>query len=76
MAYYKLNQAIHTAIVALADNGALSEVHARLIERNIRRAGVNNVIEGMKRPMTADFGLYWSINTATVADLVTQDLDA
>ncbi|KIX18570.1 MULTISPECIES: GntR family transcriptional regulator [Paracoccus] len=33
MAYYKLNQAIHTAIVALADNGALSEVHARLQTR-------------------------------------------
>lgn len=31
--YYKLNQAIHTAIVALADNGALSEVHARLQTR-------------------------------------------
>ena len=33
MAYYKLNQAIHTAIVALADNGALCEVHARLQTR-------------------------------------------
>ncbi|MBK4218219.1 GntR family transcriptional regulator [Paracoccus caeni] len=31
--YYKLNQEIHTAIVALADNGALSEVHARLQTR-------------------------------------------
>lgn len=31
--YYKLNQTIHVAIVALADNGALSEVHARLQTR-------------------------------------------
>lgn len=30
LAYYKLNQAIHTAIVALADNGSISEVHSRL----------------------------------------------
>ncbi len=27
---------------------------------------VNNVIDGMKREMTADFGLYWSINTVMV----------
>ena len=33
LAYYKLNQAIHSAIVALADNGALSEVHSRLQTR-------------------------------------------
>lgn len=33
LAYYKLNQAIHTAIVALADNGALSDVHARMQTR-------------------------------------------
>lgn len=33
LAYYKLNQAIHTGIVALADNGSLSEVHARLQTR-------------------------------------------
>lgn len=30
LAYYKLNQAIHSAIVALADNGPLSDVHGRL----------------------------------------------
>ncbi len=34
---------------------------------------VNNVIEGMKRPMTADFGLYWSINTIMVN--MAQELD-
>ncbi|HEY4615077.1 MAG TPA: penicillin-binding transpeptidase domain-containing protein, partial [Citricoccus sp.] len=34
---------------------------------------VNNVIEGMKRPMTADFGLYWSINTVMVN--MAQELD-
>ncbi|CAM3577106.1 GntR family transcriptional regulator [Paracoccus nototheniae] len=33
LAYYKLNQAIHTAIVALAGNEALSDVHARLQTR-------------------------------------------
>ncbi len=33
LAYYKLNQDIHTAIVALVDNGALSEVHGRLQTR-------------------------------------------
>lgn len=33
LAYYKFNQAIHTGIVALADNIALSEVHARLQTR-------------------------------------------
>ncbi|QDA36985.1 GntR family transcriptional regulator (plasmid) [Paracoccus liaowanqingii] len=33
LAYYKVNQAIHTGIVALADNVALSEVHARLQTR-------------------------------------------
>lgn len=33
LAYYKLNQAIHTAIVALGDNGALADVHARLQTR-------------------------------------------
>lgn len=30
LAYYKLNQAIHSAIVALAENEALSDVHGRL----------------------------------------------
>lgn len=30
LAYYKLNQDIHTAIVALVGNGALSDVHGRL----------------------------------------------
>ncbi|MDI3329584.1 MAG: transglycosylase domain-containing protein [Micrococcus sp.] len=34
---------------------------------------VNNVIDGMKRPMTADFGLYWSINTVMVN--MAQELD-
>lgn len=34
---------------------------------------VNNAIEDMKREMTADFGLYWSINTATTA--VAEEID-
>ncbi|WP_246858554.1 transglycosylase domain-containing protein [Citricoccus sp. SGAir0253] len=34
---------------------------------------VNNVIGDMKRPMTADFGLYWSINTVMVN--MAQELD-
>ena len=34
---------------------------------------VNNAIDDMKREMTADFGLYWSINTATTA--VAEDTD-
>jgi membrane peptidoglycan carboxypeptidase len=34
---------------------------------------VNNVIDNMKRPMTADFGLYWSINTVMVN--MAQELD-
>jgi DNA-binding GntR family transcriptional regulator len=33
MGYYKLNQSIHSAIVDLADNGALAEVHGRLQTR-------------------------------------------
>lgn len=33
MGYYKLNQSIHSAIVLLADNGALAEVHGRLQTR-------------------------------------------
>lgn len=33
MSYYKLNQQIHTSIVALADNAALSDVHAILQTR-------------------------------------------
>ncbi|TJZ91390.1 GntR family transcriptional regulator [Paracoccus gahaiensis] len=33
LAYYKVNQAIHTGIVALARNEALSDVHARLQTR-------------------------------------------
>ena len=36
MAYYRLNQAIHSAIVALADNGALSEVHS-LLQTRLKR---------------------------------------
>lgn len=35
---------------------------------------VNNAIEDMKREMTADFGLYWSINTATTAVAEETDL--
>ena len=35
---------------------------------------VNNAIEDMKREMTADFGLYWSINTATTAAAEETDL--
>ncbi|WP_022871564.1 transglycosylase domain-containing protein [Yaniella halotolerans] len=35
---------------------------------------VNNAIEDMKRDMTADFGLYWSINTATTAVAEATDL--
>ncbi|WP_261624738.1 transglycosylase domain-containing protein [Nesterenkonia marinintestina] len=27
---------------------------------------INNVMDNSKRPMTADFGLFWSVNTATV----------
>jgi DNA-binding GntR family transcriptional regulator len=34
--YYKLNQAIHTAIVGLADNAALSDVHA-LLQTRLKR---------------------------------------
>lgn len=42
MAYYKLNQEIHVAIVALADNAALSDVHGILQTRlkRIRFIGV------------------------------------
>lgn len=35
---------------------------------------VNNAIEDMNREMTADFGLYWSINTATTAVAEETDL--
>lgn len=35
---------------------------------------VSNVIEDMKRPMTVDYGMYWSINTATVATAAEVDL--
>lgn len=35
---------------------------------------VNNAIDGMTREMTADFGLYWSINTATTAVAEETDL--
>lgn len=35
---------------------------------------VNNAIDDMKREMTADFGLYWSINTATTAAAEETDL--
>ncbi|MFD1881097.1 GntR family transcriptional regulator [Paracoccus pacificus] len=36
LAYYKLNQDIHTATVALADNAALSDVHA-LLQTRLKR---------------------------------------
>ncbi|MFC3567980.1 GntR family transcriptional regulator [Paracoccus simplex] len=36
LAYYKLNQGIHTAIVALADNAALADVHA-LLQTRLKR---------------------------------------
>ncbi|MFC7401248.1 transglycosylase domain-containing protein [Citricoccus sp. GCM10030269] len=35
---------------------------------------VRNAIAGMNKPMRADYGLYWSINTATVAAAYAQDL--
>ena len=35
---------------------------------------VDNVIDGMKREMTVDYGLYWSINTATTATAEAMDL--
>lgn len=35
---------------------------------------VNNAIDDMNREMTADFGLYWSINTATTAVAEETDL--
>ncbi|MCY1157477.1 MAG: penicillin-binding protein [Citricoccus sp.] len=37
---------------------------------------VRNAIADMNKPMRADYGLYWSINTATVAAAHTQDLCA
>lgn len=36
LAYYKLNQAIHSAIVALADNAALADVH-QLLQTRLKR---------------------------------------
>lgn len=36
LAYYKLNQAIHSGIVALADNAALSDVHT-LLQTRVKR---------------------------------------
>lgn len=36
LAYYKLNQAIHSGIVALADNAALSDVHG-LLQTRVKR---------------------------------------
>ncbi|REE04030.1 penicillin-binding protein [Citricoccus nitrophenolicus] len=35
---------------------------------------VRNAIADMNKPMRADYGLYWSINTATVAAAYAQDL--
>ncbi|GHD02833.1 transglycosylase domain-containing protein [Zhihengliuella salsuginis] len=35
---------------------------------------VNNFTRGYKRPMTVEYGLYWSINTATVAQAAQVDL--
>ncbi|MGM7671102.1 transglycosylase domain-containing protein [Microbacterium sp. A93] len=35
---------------------------------------VRNAIANMNKPMRADYGLYWSINTATVAASYAQDL--
>lgn len=37
---------------------------------------VRNAIANMNKPMRADYGLYWSINTATVAAAYAQDLCA
>ncbi|MEO9248616.1 transglycosylase domain-containing protein [Citricoccus nitrophenolicus] len=37
---------------------------------------VRNAIADMHKPMRADYGLYWSINTATVAAAYAQDLCA
>ncbi|MDS2171139.1 MULTISPECIES: transglycosylase domain-containing protein [unclassified Nesterenkonia] len=44
------------------------------IARNTDRWPINNAIRDMKREMTVDYGLYWSINTATVATAHELDL--
>ena len=35
---------------------------------------VNNAIANMKKPMRVDYGLYWSINTATAAEFYLMDM--
>lgn len=37
---------------------------------------VNNAIANMKKPMRVDYGLYWSINTATAAEFYLMDMCA
>lgn len=80
MAWMGAGNTMRDTVDASRDNYSNAEFPAYCLDKGHANVtgewNVNNAIGDMKKTMRADYGLYWSINTATVAAAYNTDLCA